>query len=48
MDSRALKQFVVLAENLHFGRASETSHVSPSALSRSIQRLEDELGVSPV
>jgi LysR family positive regulator for ilvC len=46
MDFRALKQFVVLAESLHFGRASETSHVSPSALSRSIRRLEDVLGVT--
>ena len=45
MDYRALKQFVVLAESLHFGRASSTSHVSASALSRSIQRLEGELGV---
>jgi len=45
MDQRVLKQFVTLAESLHFGRAAETSHVSPSALSRSIQRLEDELGV---
>lgn len=46
MDPRALKQFVALAESLHFGRASETSHVSPSALSRGIQRLEAELGVT--
>ena len=45
MDSRSLKQFVNLAECLHFGRASEASYVSPSALSRSIQRLENELGV---
>ena len=45
MDTRSLKQFVTLAESLHFGRASESSHVSPSALSRSIQRLENELGV---
>lgn len=42
---RLLKQFVNLADSLHFGRASEASHVSPSALSRSIQRLEEELGV---
>lgn len=41
-----LNQFVKLAEGLHFGRASEASHVSPSALSRSIQRLEEELGVA--
>jgi len=46
MDSRSLKQFVNLAECLHFGRASEVSYVSPSALSRSIQRLENELGVT--
>ncbi len=46
MDSRALKQFIALAENLHFGRASETSHVSPSALSRGIRRLEEEFGAT--
>jgi len=45
MDTRSLNQFVKLADSLHFGRASEASHVSPSALSRSIQRLEEELGV---
>jgi LysR family positive regulator for ilvC len=45
MDHRSLKQFVNLAESLHFGRASEASHVSPSAMSRSIQRLEEEVGV---
>jgi LysR family positive regulator for ilvC len=46
MDNRSLRQFVNLADCLHFGRASEASHVSPSALSRSIQRLENELGVT--
>lgn len=46
METRTLNQFVKLAESLHFGRASEASHVSPSALSRSIQRLEEELGVA--
>ena len=45
MDFRTLKQYIHLAEYLHFGRAAEMSHVSPSALSRSIQRLENELGV---
>jgi LysR family positive regulator for ilvC len=45
MDARSLKQFVNLADSLHFGRASEASHVSPSALSRSIKRLEGELDV---
>ncbi len=45
MDARSLKQFVNLSDSLHFGRASKASHMSPSALSRSIRRLEDELGV---
>lgn len=44
MDVRQLRQFVHLAEALHFGRASAASHVSPSALSRSIRQLEEELG----
>lgn len=46
MDPRALRQFVTLAGNLHFGRAAEACNVSPSALSRSIQRLEGELGAN--
>jgi LysR family positive regulator for ilvC len=46
MDDRHLKQFVTLAESLHFGRASEASHISPSALSRSIRQLETEVGAS--
>ncbi|MGI9309858.1 MAG: HTH-type transcriptional activator IlvY [Gammaproteobacteria bacterium] len=46
MDTRLLKQFTNLADALHFGRASEASHVSPSALSRSIRQLEEEVGVS--
>lgn len=44
MDIRSLQQFVNLAESLHFGRASEASHVSPSALSRGIRRLEQGVG----
>ena len=46
MDTRLLKQFVNLADSLHFGRASEASHVSPSALSRGIRQLEEDLGTS--
>lgn len=46
MDSRQLRQFLQLAEALHFGRASAASHVSPSALSRSIRQLEAELGAA--
>lgn len=44
MDEKSLKQFLTLAEVLHFGKAAERSHISASALSRSIQALEDELG----
>ncbi|MDT8896620.1 HTH-type transcriptional activator IlvY [Halomonas sp. I1] len=45
MDMRPLKHFLTLADTLHFGRASEACHVSPSTLSRSIQQLEASLGV---
>ncbi|MCP4925339.1 MAG: HTH-type transcriptional activator IlvY [Gammaproteobacteria bacterium] len=45
MDRRLLRQFINAAESLHFGRASEASHISPSALSRGIQQLEAEVGV---
>ncbi|MBD5769522.1 HTH-type transcriptional activator IlvY [Marinomonas colpomeniae] len=46
MNIRTLKHFLALAENLHFGRASDECHISISALSRNIRQLEDELGVA--
>ncbi|MGC3874134.1 HTH-type transcriptional activator IlvY [Halomonas sp. GXIMD04776] len=46
MDFRPLKHFLALAETLHFGRASDSCHVSPSTLSRVIQQLEAHLGVT--
>lgn len=46
MDFRPLQHFLALAETLHFGRASDTCHVSPSTLSRTIRHLEDSLGVA--
>ena len=46
MDDRALQHFLVLADSLHFGRAAEACHVSASALSRSIRRLEEEAGAT--
>lgn len=46
MDAQSLKLFLALADNLHFGKTSREHHVSPSALSRSIKQLEDELGVA--
>lgn len=45
MDLKPLRHFLSLAETLHFGRASAACHVSPSTLSRSIQHLENNLGV---
>lgn len=46
MDSTQLRHFARLARSLHFGRTALDCHLSASALSRSIQRLEDELGVT--
>jgi LysR family positive regulator for ilvC len=45
MDYDALRLFVHLARTLHFLRASRECHVSPSALSRTIQRLERQVGL---
>ena len=46
MDITKLKLFCALANGLHFGRAANACHVSPSTLSRNIKQLEDDLGVS--
>jgi LysR family positive regulator for ilvC len=44
MDYDALRLFVHLARTLHFLRTSREYHVSPSTLSRTIQRLERQAG----
>jgi LysR family positive regulator for ilvC len=44
MDIRELQYFTHLADNLHFGRASRACNITPSALTRTIQRLEEEVG----
>ncbi|MGL5433288.1 MAG: HTH-type transcriptional activator IlvY [Plesiomonas shigelloides] len=44
MDLRDLKLFLHLADSCHFGRSAQACHVSPSTLSRQIQRLEEEAG----
>ena len=36
--------FLRLADSLHFARSAKAAHMSPSALTRFIQRLEEELG----
>jgi LysR family positive regulator for ilvC len=41
-----LRLFVHLSRTLHFARTAEACHVSPSALSRTIQRLEHETGAT--
>jgi LysR family transcriptional regulator, positive regulator for ilvC len=44
MDIRAIKIFAHLAHSLHFGRTSRACNLTPSALTRTIQRIEEELG----
>ncbi len=44
-DTRLIKYFVAVAEDLHFGRAAERLHVSQPAVSRGVQHLEASLGV---
>ncbi len=46
MNFEELRLFGHLAETLHFARTAAACNISPSALSRTIQRLEEEVGVS--
>ncbi|MDA7747204.1 HTH-type transcriptional activator IlvY [Psychromonas sp.] len=44
MDIKSLQIFVHLSQSLHFSQTAQAMHVSPSTLSRLVQRLEEELG----
>lgn len=44
MEFNQIRYFVALADSLHFTKAAETCNVSQPALTRAIQKLEEELG----
>ena len=44
MDQKSLRMFVHLSQTLHFGKTAQAFHMSPSTLSRAIQRLEQSIG----
>lgn len=45
MQLRDMQLFLHLCKSLHFGQTSRQHHISPSSLTRVIQRLEEEVGM---
>jgi len=46
VDIKELQLILHLSKSLHFAKTSHDCHVSPSSLTRTVQKLEQELGVS--
>ncbi|MFO1325191.1 MAG: LysR substrate-binding domain-containing protein [Burkholderiales bacterium] len=45
MDANSLRTFLIVADELHFGRAASRLNITASPLTRRIQKMEDEYGV---